>query len=75
MNTNDCFILISFCYLPLLLLLCLPPKEAMNGLLAYGWFPIVATIIVEYYFIKDCKRGFRNWEDSIFPQSFYKGFK
>ena len=32
-------------------------------------------IIAEKAFIKDCKIGYKDWEDSIFPQWIYKMVK
>ena len=37
-------------------------------------FPIVLFFIAEKEFIKDCKKGYKNWEESILPQIFYRRY-
>lgn len=37
--------------------------------------PIGLLFVAENEFIKDCKKGYIDWEESIFPQWFYKGVK
>ena len=37
-------------------------------------YPIVLFFIAEKEFIKDCKKGYKNWEESIFPIRMYKRY-
>lgn len=37
--------------------------------------PIGLLFVAENEFIKDCKKGYTDWEESIFPQYFYKRMK
>lgn len=50
-------------------------QERFIAALVVSFFPIMLFIIAEQEFIKDCKRGYTDWEESIFPQWFYKKVK
>ena len=42
--------------------------------LVYSIFPIVLFFVAEREFIKDCKKGYCTFEDSILPQFLYRGY-
>ena len=50
-------------------------QERFIAALVVSIFPIMLFIIAENEFIKDCKKGYTDWEESILPQWFYKKVK
>lgn len=41
----------------------------------FSVLPIGLFFVGENEFIKDCKKGYKDWEDSILPQFLYKKYK
>lgn len=35
---------------------------------------LLLFVIAENEFIKDCKKGYKNWEESILPRIFYRRY-
>ena len=64
-----CPVLICFCHPTMSL------QERFIAALVVSIFPIILFIIAENEFIKNCKKGYTDWEESIFPQRFYKKVK
>ena len=63
---------------PVLLCFCntaMSLQERFIAALVVSIFPIMLFIIAENEFIKDCKKGYNDWEESVLPQWFYKKVK
>lgn len=37
-------------------------------------YSLLLFVIAENEFIKDCKKGYKNWEESILPHTFYRRY-
>ena len=54
----------------------MPFKYAIIGAIGYTIIiSIPLFFIAEREFIRDCKKGYKEWEDSILPQFLYKQYK
>lgn len=63
------------CVLPVLACFGNPTLSFQNQVilvLVVSIYPIVLFFIAENEFIKDCKKGYNKWEESIFPIRMYK---
>ena len=47
-------------------------QALMIAVVVFLVLPLPLLIIAENEFIKDCKKGYSNWEESIFPQKIYR---
>lgn len=50
-------------------------QQQLMSALVISILPIGLLFVAENEFIKGCKKGYTDWEDSIFPQWFYKRMK
>ena len=76
MNENQFSAWLLFA-LPVLVCFGNPTLSFQNQIilaLVVSIFPIVLFFIAEKEFIKDCKKGYKNWEESILPQIFYRRY-
>ena len=74
--TEDQFFAWLLFVAPLLMFLGKPiVTETIIAFICFSIFPIGLFIVGEYEFVKDCKKGYTDWEDSIFPQFFYEKYK
>ena len=75
--TEDQFFAWLLFALPVLLCFGKPTVSFQNQIilaLFVSIFPIGLFFIAEKEFIKDCKKGYKNWEESILPQIFYRRY-
>ena len=76
--TEDQFLAWLLFAFPVLVCFCnttMSLQERFIAALVVSIFPIMLFIIAEKEFIKGCKEGYTDWEESIFPQWFYKKVK
>lgn len=52
----------------------LPFQNQIIFALCVSIMPIGLFFVAENEFIKDCKKGYKNWEESIFPIRMYKRY-
>lgn len=74
-NQFHAWLLFAF---PVLIVFCntaMSLQQRFITALVVSIFPIVLFFLAENEFIKNCKKGYTNWEESVFPQRFYKKVK
>ena len=74
--TEDQFLAWLLFVAPLLMFLGKPiVTETIFAFICFSIIPIGLFFVGENEFIKSCKKGYKDWEDSILPQFFYKKYK
>lgn len=73
--TEDQFLAWLLFVIPLLCFIGKPiVTETIIAMICFSILPIGLFFVAENIFIEHCKKGYKDWEDSIFPLFFYKRY-